>query len=115
MVSSDYIQSTADPCVYYRVQDISGKSITTIVAVYVDDTIIASNDTELLLAEKRRISERFEMDDRGEVHFILGMEVKRDRKNRKMTICQKTYLNDVLDRKLSLERQKIINLSFVST
>ena len=38
------------------------------------------------------------MDDRGEVHFILGMEVKRDRKNRKMTICQKTYLNDVLDR-----------------
>ena len=26
------------------------------------------------------------------------MEIKRDRKKRKMTICQKTYLNDVLDR-----------------
>ena len=32
------------------------------------------------------------------MHYILGMEVKRDRKNRRMTICQKTYLNDVLDR-----------------
>ena len=98
MVSSNYIQSTADPCIYYRVQDVDGKKITMIVAVYVDDTIIMSNDTKTLLAEKRRISERFEMDDRGELHHILGMEVKRDRKNRKMMICQRTYLNDVLDR-----------------
>ena len=98
MISSKYIQSTADPCIYYRVQDVDGKKITMIVAVYVDDTIIMSNDTKMLLAEKRRISERFEMDDRGELHYILGMEIKRDRKKRKMTICQKTYLNDVLDR-----------------
>ena len=98
MTSSKYIQSTADPCIYYRVQNVNGKPITVIVAVYVDDTIIMSNDKKILLAEKKRISERFEMDDRGELHYILGMEVKRDRKNRRMTICQKTYLNDVLER-----------------
>ena len=77
IVFSEYIQSTADPCVYYRVQDINGKPIIMIVAVYVNDTIIASKK-----AEKRRIGERSEMDVRGELHFILGMEVKRDWKIR---------------------------------
>ena len=69
-----------------------------IIGVYVDDTILMSNDNETLLEEKKRIGERFEMEDRGEVHFILGMEVKRDRKNRRMTICQTSYLQDVLVR-----------------
>ena len=72
MVSSNYIRSTADPCIYYRVQDVNGKKITMIVAVYVDDTIIMSNDANTLLAEKRQISERLEIDDRGELHHNLG-------------------------------------------
>ena len=38
------------------------------------------------------------MDDRGEIHFILGMEVKRDRSKRVITISQKSYLETVLDR-----------------
>ena len=95
---SGYIQSIADPCIYYRVEEVEGKSVTMIVGVYVDDTIIMSNDNDTLLEEKKRIGDRFEMEDRGEVHFILGMEVKRDRKNRKMTICQTSYLQEVLAR-----------------
>ena len=96
--SSGYTQSTADPCVYYRAEVRDGKNIIMIFAVYVDDTIICSNDTSMLRAEKKRLSEAFEMDDRGEIHHILGMEVIRDRKNRVLTINQKTYLQDVLKR-----------------
>ena len=95
---SGYIQNTADPCIYYRVEEVEGRFITMIVGVYVDETILMSNDNGTLLEEKKRIGERFEMEDRGEVHFILGMEVKRDRKNRRMTICQTSYLQDVLAR-----------------
>ena len=69
-----------------------------IFAVYVDDTIICSNDKSVLFAEKKRLSEEYEMDDRGEVHHILGMEVIRDREKRILTIDQKTYLEDVLKR-----------------
>ena len=69
-----------------------------IIGVYVDDTIMASNDEKMLIGEKERIGDRFEMEDRGELSFILGMEVKRDRKKRCMTICQKSYLQDVLAR-----------------
>ena len=49
----------------------------------------------MLNDEKKKISERFEMDDRGEVHFILGMEVIRNRKNKVLTINQKAYLKNV--------------------
>ena len=95
---SGYIQNTADPCIYYRVQEVEGKSITMLIGVYVDDTILMSNDNKTLLEEKKRIGERFEMEDRGEVHFVLGMEVKSNRKNHRMTICQTSYLQDVLAR-----------------
>ena len=66
--------------------------------MYVDDTIFMSNDTTILEAEKAKISSQFAMDDRGEIHFILGMEVKRDRTNKVITISQKSYLETVLSR-----------------
>ena len=96
--ASNYTQSKADSCVYYRVERIEDQNVVMIFAVYVDDTIILSNSIRILLSEKRRLSEAFEMDDRGEVHHILGMEVLRDRKNKIMTIDQKAYLEEVLGR-----------------
>ena len=96
--SSGYIQSDADSCIYYKRKTIDGKQITVIIAVYVDDTIICSNDTVTLKTEKKNLSDQFEMDDRGELHYILGMAVKRDRKKRVLTIDQNIYLKDVLKR-----------------
>ena len=71
--SSGYIQSDADPCIYYKRKTIDGKQITVIIAVYVDDTIICSNDTVTLKTEKKNLSDQFEMDDRGELDYILGI------------------------------------------
>ena len=88
--SSNYTQSNADPHICYQSKVVDGKQLIIIIiiilAVYVDDIIICSNDVNMLKDEKERLSNRFEMDDRGEIHFILGMEVTRDRKNRIMTI-----------------------------
>ena len=96
--SAGYKQNTADPCIYYRTETVNEKQIIVIMAVYVDDTVIMSNDIDVLQSQKVKISQRFSMDDRGEVHYILGMEVKRDRENRVMTICQKSYLESVIAR-----------------
>ena len=96
--SLNYIQNKADPCIYYRTEVVDRKEVIMIVAVYVDDTIICSNNINMLNAEKERLSSRFEMDDRGELHFILGMEVNRDRNKRILTIDQKLYLKNVLKR-----------------
>jgi hypothetical protein len=96
--ASEYKQSSADPCIYYRTQMIGNKAVVVFIGVYVDDTIFMSNDTAVLEAEKARISSEFAMDDRGEIHFILGMEVKRDRARKIITISQKAYLESVLTR-----------------
>ena len=106
--SLKYSQSKADPCIYYRSEIINGKQEIMIIAVYVDDTIICSNSKNTLNAEKKNLSNRFEMDDRGEIHFILGMEVTRDRKNKRLTIDQKSYLKDIL-RRFSMEDCKPVS------
>ena len=74
--SSDYVQSTADPCVYSKIVIKNEKKILMLIAVYVDDTILASDDIDTLKAEKLKLSKRFEMEDRGEIHYLLGMTIK---------------------------------------
>ena len=68
------------------------------IALYVDDTIIVSNDTDFLKAEKLKLKTRFEMEDLGEISYLLGMRITRDRKARTLTIDQNLYLKSVLER-----------------
>ena len=46
--SSAYVQSTADPCVYSKIVVKNEKKILMLIAVYVDDTILASNDIDTI-------------------------------------------------------------------
>ena len=57
-----------------------------IIAVYADDIVLTSNDTEMLNAEKARLNEQFDMEDLGEIHYCLCMPVKRDRAAKITTI-----------------------------
>ena len=96
--SNGYLQNAADPCLYSKTVQNGKKSILTIIAVYVDDTILATNDIDILNSEKLNLSKRFEMDDREEIHHLLGMRIKRNRTSRELTIDQSTYLENVLKR-----------------
>ena len=96
--SIGYKASEADPCVYFKVETVNGTKIITILAVYTDDTIICSSSLKHLISEKKNLCARFEMDDRGEIHFILGMSVRRNRELGILTIDQKAYLETVLKR-----------------
>ena len=68
------------------------------IAVYVNDLLIASNDTDTLLLKKKRLGEHFKMEDEGEVHYVLGMSVMWNRKEKLLTIDQHTFLSSVLER-----------------
>lgn len=94
--SNGYIQSNADPCIYSKIVKRNSKDILILMAVYVDDTIIATSDIEILNGEKLKLCDKFEMDDRGEVHYLLGMRIKRNRMSRELSIDQTTYLEGVL-------------------
>ena len=59
LVSQGFIQSQADNCVYMKITD---KSMT-VVIIWVDDIIIASNCTTTLKSVKGKLSKRFQMKD----------------------------------------------------
>ena len=92
--SQGYTPSDADPCIY--VKHNQGKIV--IIALYVDDTIIASNCNEMLHDAKKMLNEKFDMTDLGEVKSILGMSVERNRAKGVLTINQSAYLQSALER-----------------
>ena len=94
--NSGYSQSPADLCVYTKTFKQNDMDIIILVGVYVDDMIIASNNIDILNSEKSKLSTRFDMDDRGELHHLLGMRIRRDRKAKVLMLDQSIYLKKVL-------------------
>ena len=99
LTSSGYRTSPADECISIKqFKNSNGKINFVILAVYVDDMLPVSNDIDFLNAEKKSLCDRFEMTDQREVHYILGMSIKRDRQNRNMYIGQQNYVEGILKR-----------------
>jgi hypothetical protein len=47
---------------------------------------------------KTQLSSKFDMKDLGASNFILGMEIKRDQKKRKLWLNQRKYVETILQR-----------------
>ena len=104
--SIDYCKSDADTCIYIKsVRDEEGKVFFVILALWVDDILLFSNNAEMLMKEKEQLGMRFVVTDQGEVHHILGMVVKRDRANKTMKISQQKFLEGIL-KKFKMENCK---------
>jgi hypothetical protein len=46
-----------------------------IIALYVNDLMILSNDLKLLSLKKSQLMKAFKMKDLGEIHWFLGLEI----------------------------------------
>src|SRR6202045_1642786 len=57
-----------------------------------DDMVIAASSRDAIIQFKNAFSKHFEITDQGEVSWLLGFEVKHDRKARTIAINQKAYL-----------------------
>lgn len=84
----------ADHCIYVRRQ--LGSII--IIALYVDDLLIAASRLADLSQFKQNLAAEFDMEDLGEASFILGIELQRDRNARTISITQSAYVTTLLDR-----------------
>ena len=109
MKSAGYVQSGADSCIYIKsVKSENGVIKFVIMAIYVDDIIPVSNDLSMLTEEKAAFCKRFDVEDKGEIHDVLGMLITRDRQNRVLTISQPDYLQNVL-RRFKMENCKPVS------
>ena len=82
-----------------------------VLGVYVDDLVPVSNDPAMLKEEKAALCNKFEMVDQGEIHYLLGMSIKRDRKLRTLTISQPTYRKFLRDSEWNIASQFLPHLN----
>uniref|UniRef100_A0A2N9J1S8 Integrase catalytic domain-containing protein n=1 Tax=Fagus sylvatica TaxID=28930 RepID=A0A2N9J1S8_FAGSY len=95
MVGQGYTRTDADHCVYVR-QFPNGKFI--ILLLYVDDMLIVGQDANMVGSLKKELFKSFDMKDLGPARQILGMQILRDRKAKKLWLSQEKYVERVLER-----------------
>ena len=63
-----------------------------------DDVLLLDANKQSLDKLKKQLMDRFEMTDIGDVSRLLGMNVTRDREEGTITINQKNYTEDMVQR-----------------
>lgn len=82
-----------DPCLFMSRR----KNKIMLIAVYVDDMLIATDDSEWLCEVKHELSNEFEMKDLGLASQCLGIEFTRDNEHR-VYLTQEKYARSVLEK-----------------
>ncbi|KAL3846133.1 hypothetical protein ACJIZ3_003536 [Penstemon smallii] len=95
IMSLRYNRLSSDPCAYYKRFGI-GNFI--ILLLYVDDMLVAGPNKDRIKELKAQLAREFEMKDLGPANKILGMQIYRDRNNRKIWLSQQNYLKKILRR-----------------
>ncbi|KAH9678909.1 Integrase catalytic domain-containing protein [Citrus sinensis] len=93
IMSLGYNRLSSDHCAYYkRFED----NYFIILLLYVDDMLVAGPNKDRVQELKAQLAREFEMKDLGPANKILGMQIHRDRNNRKIWLSQKNYLKKIL-------------------
>ena len=87
-------RNPADDCVYIRRQ--GGQLL--IIALYVDDLLIACSHESVLMDLKQKLRQQFEMKDLGESKILLGMDISRDLEAGTLSISQSRYAQKIIER-----------------
>ena len=89
-----FIQSDSDSCVYVRNKD----NDLCIIALYVDDIIIAAKSLKQIEIVKSCLSNSFKMKDLGRIKHFLGINVNQSADNDVITIEQTAYVKNILNK-----------------
>ena len=89
MVGHEYMRTNADHYVYVR-KFLNGKFV--ILLLYVYDMLIVGQDAGVIGNLKKDLFKSFDMKDLGPARKILGMQILRDRKAKKLWLSQEKYI-----------------------
>lgn len=94
LVEIGFAPLKSDPCVYLYDRD----GVKIYLTLYVDDLLLAGNNSDAISMVKGKLQERFKMTDMGEASLVLGMQVTRNRNQGTLTISQEDYTKSILER-----------------
>ncbi|KAF8650939.1 hypothetical protein AX14_008525 [Amanita brunnescens Koide BX004] len=95
MSSIGFSQCDVDMAVFYRHGD---EGALAIVLVHVDDCTIAATSTRLISEIKAGVAKQVKITNLGELHWLLGVEIHRDRSHRTLTLSQRSYITSIICR-----------------
>ena len=79
-----------------------------IIALYVDDLLIFSKEITAINGVKAALQKVYKMKDLGEADVCLGIQIRRNRKNRTLTIDQHAYVTKIL-KEFNMENSKPVS------
>jgi len=98
LISKEFERMEVDPCIYKKKEraKVDGKKQIrhSIVALYVDDLLVACSTTNMCKDLEELFQSEFQMKIMGEVRYILGMEVNNDLKTTKYICLSVNILNN---------------------
>ena len=89
-----YHRLAVDHCVYTR----STTEGTSMIAVHVDDMCVAASSPTEMARLKSDLGKCFDLVDLGEVKWLLGIGITRDRKTRTINLSQRVYIEQIAAR-----------------
>lgn len=89
-----FIRTKCDSNIYTLKKDGSRQ----ILSVYVDNEVIAADSLESLRWTKKELQKKFKLKDQGDVKYILGVEIRRDRSKREILLCQRGHVNNIMEK-----------------
>ncbi len=88
-----FVQATGDPCIYLATE---GEMF--LIAVYVDDILLAGKTQERMTEVKQALSRQFEVKDMGALHYFLGVKFIQDQTTGNVWMGQQSYTEKILKR-----------------
>jgi hypothetical protein len=92
LLSKGFRRSQVDSCIYTRRTDRG----TVLIAVYVDDLLIAGDNIRLIEDVKNLFKQQYKMQDMGPMEFVLGTEVTQNLEAKTIKLSQHRYTEDML-------------------
>ena len=86
-----FVQTPGDPCLYLVLE-----GETFLIAVYVDDILLAGKSDEQLTVVKHALSQQFKVKDMGELNYFLGVKIVQNYKTGSVWIGQDAYTENIL-------------------
>ena len=88
-----FVQTPSGPCLY-----VSSEGELFIIAVYVDDILLAGKSDKRMKEVKSALSAQFEVKDLGDLHYLLGVAVNQNHAEKSIWIGQPTYTSTILEK-----------------
>ena len=86
-----FAQSNSDPCLYISITEEPF-----IIAVYVDDILLAGKSTRRITEVKDELRSQFNVKDMGPVEYFLGVKAQQDLEKGMVWMGQTSYTESIL-------------------